>query len=361
MLIHPKGSPSSRVWVVAEAPLANDDKKGFMFSAGLGFQFHRMMEDAAMPEYYVIARRPHTDISNAFTIIENELNHYQPPLIIAVGASGEHLCECLRREKKHKSHTTQLNKYAGSLLSSSFLKYPHYIMPVNDIGYFMQDYTERNVTTFFDLQKLREEYFFWAKNGTIQPLPQRELFYQEMTLNEILTHFARFSRAPLISIDIETCYPKGASAFKPHPGLPLTISIADSPSYAISFNMFRDSPTETRILWRALSELLEQVPNLGQNYFNFDAHFLQALGFKIDLRRVQDTLIRHHILWPELPHKLQFQTRQYTREPYYKDEGHHWTFKNLTKLRRYNCLDTTVTYEIYNQQEDELRERGLLR
>jgi len=361
MLIHPKGSPSSRIWVICESPLANDEKKGYLFSAGLGYAFHKMMEDAALPDYYVICRRPHTDNASAFNIIENELNHYKPPLIIALGAAGEFLCEQLKREKKHKSHTTQLNKYAGSLLSSKMLSYPHYIMPMNDIGYFMQDYTERNVTTYFDLQKLREEYFFWVKTGTIQPLPQRDLHYQEMTIDEILTHFARFSRTSLISVDIETVYPKGDSSFKPHPGLPITISIADSKSFAISFNMFRDSPCETRILWRELNELLRKVPNLGQNYFNFDTHFLQALGFEINLRNIQDTLIRHHVLWPELPHKLQFQTRQYTREPYYKDEGHHWSFKNLTKLRRYNCLDTAVTYEIWEQQEDEFRERGTLR
>ena len=363
MLIHPKGSPSSRIWVIAESPLANDDKKGYLFSAGLGYAFDKMMQDAACPDYYVICRRPHTDNASAFTIVENELNHYKPPLIIAIGSVGQHFCECLKPDKKHKSYVSQLNKYVGSLLTSNagLLNYPHYIFPIQEIGYFMQDYTERNVTTYFDLQKLREEYFYWSKHGTIQPLPIRDLRYQEMQIEEILTHFARFSRASLISVDIETMYPKGASSYRPHPGLPVTISISDSPDFAISFNFFRDSPTETRILWRELNELLRQVPNLGQNYFNFDAHFLKALGFEINLRQVQDTLIRHHILWPELPHKLQFQTRQYTREPYYKDDGHHWSFKNMTKLRRYNCLDTAVTLEIYNAQEDEFREKKELK
>ena len=83
----------------------------------------------------------------------------------------------------------------------------------------------------------------------------------------------------------------------------------------------------------------------------------ESLGFNISLEKVQDTLLRHHILWPELSHKLQFMTRQYTREPYYKDEGHGWSVKYMDRLRRYNCLDVCVTYEIYEAQEQEFKER----
>jgi hypothetical protein len=62
-----------------------------------------------------------------------------------------------------------------------------------------------------------------------------------------------------------------------------------------------------------------------------------------------------------LSHKLQFMTRQYTREPYYKDDGHHWTLKYMDKFRRYNCLDACVTREIYDAQELEFNERPQLR
>ena len=127
--------------------------------------------------------------------------------------------------------------------------------------------------------------------------------------------------------------------------------------YGISFNLFRNSPRENNILWRALDDLLKRVPCLGQNFFNFDALFFESLGFNIPLEKVQDTLLRHHILWPELSHKLQFMTRQYTREPYYKDEGHGWSVKYMDRLRRYNCLDVCVTYEIYEAQEQEFKER----
>ena len=217
------------------------------------------------------------------------------------------------------------------------------------------------MSTYFDLQKLREEHTYWKACGHLKPLMYRKLLYTDFEIGELLGHIESFKSRPLISVDIETCYPKADSEFYPHPGYPLTIGIADSPYFGISFNLFRESQSETLMLWRALDSLLSTVPQLGQNYFNFDAHYLQMLGFKLPLDKCVDTLIRHHVLWPELPHKLQFQTRQYTREIYYKDEGHRWSLKSMDRLRRYNCLDVCVTFEIYLEQETEFNQKPQLR
>jgi hypothetical protein len=357
--IHPKGSPSSRIWVIADAPLSTDIAKGYLFSGGLGYIFQKMMEDAGIMDYYVCCRRPDTDSPQSYKVIESHIEAYKPPFIITMDEVGGFFCEELKQQRKQKSFKGQLNKYFGSLLvaDNNFLSYPHYIFPLASPALYVSNWSERNITTYFDLQKLKLELEYWKKNGSLQPLPQRTLIYKELPLEELLGRITGFSRSSLISVDIETCYPKGDSIFKPHPGYPITVGLADSASFGLSFNLFRESTKETVILWRALNELLRSVPNLGQNYFNFDSHFLHSLGFEIDLAKIQDTLIRHHILWPELPHKLQFQTRQYTREPYYKDEGHHWNMKDMSRLRRYNCLDVCVTYEIYEQQELEFAER----
>ena len=357
--IHPKGSPSSRIWVICDAPLSTDIAKEYMFSGGLGYIFDKMMSDAGISDYYVCCRRPDTDNPKAYCIVENDLNNYHPPLIITMDEVGAYFCDILKTQKKQKSFKGQLNKYFGSLLTAddNFLNYPHYIIPLGSPSLYVSDWSERNITTYFDLQKLKLELEYWRKHGQLQPLPHRQLIFKDLLLDELLCYIRRFRQAKIISVDIETCYPRGESEFKLHPGYPITIGLADSPYFGISFNLFRENNLESVILWRELNELLRSVPNLGQNYFNFDSHFLSALGFQIDKRRIQDTLIRHHILWPELPHKLQFQTRQYTREPYYKDEGHHWSMKDMTRLRRYNCLDVCVTYEIYLQQEEEFAER----
>jgi hypothetical protein len=328
-----------------------------MFSGGAGYAFDRMMQDAGIPDYYVIARRPDTDNPDYVQGIPDALMRNRPPFIIPLGAAGQHLCKELEKSTRDKSYKTPLSKYIGSLLSSNRLTYDNYTMPLHGVDTYIADWSERTISTYFDLQKLREEYNFWKKHGVLQPLPFRQLIYQDQSLQALLGFFSRFARSKLLSVDIETCYPKKDSVFYPHPGYTLTVGIADSSSFGISFNLFREDVNETKILWRALADLLYSVPQLGQNYFNFDQNHLSMLGFHIPIKRCQDTLIRHHILWPELPHKLQFQTRQYTREVYYKDDGHRWSLKSMDMLRRYNALDVTVTYEVYDQQESEFKMR----
>ena len=107
-----------------------------------------------------------------------------------------------------------------------------------------------------------------------------------------------------------------------------------------------------------MDEILQKKVIVGQNFCSFDAHWLRALGFSVNLNKIQDTLIMHHILWPGLRHKLEFIGMQYSRQPYWKEEGHSWSPRDgLDKLMNYNCLDTMVTYEAYLAMKEEFHER----
>lgn len=355
-LIHNRGDRQSRVWIILEHPYSSDTQKGYLLSGGMGLVLERMLKEAGISinQCYCCSRRPDTDTPSGCIILENDLNHYQPPLVLVVGEVGRYFLPELRA-KEEDEWKGQLQKNAGSLLRSPLLQYPHYMMPIYGPDRLVGDWTERNVTTYVDLQKFRDELAHWQQHGTLNPLPQRKLVYGNLELAELLQYIQKFQTSRLLSVDIETVYPKKGSAFLQHPGYPITVGLADSVDFGISFNLFRDDPVENRILWRALDSLLKRVPILGQNFFSFDALFFEALGFTIPLGQVKDTLLRHHILWPELPHKLQFMTRQYTREPYYKDEGHGWSVKFMDKLRRYNCLDVCVTMEVYLAQEEEFK------
>lgn len=360
--IHSRGDRSARIWIILERPYSSDEKKGYLLSGGMGFVLERMLKEAGLDinQCYCCSRRPDTETPYGCMILENDLNNHKPPFVLVVGEAGQHFLPELRPKESDK-WKGQLQKNAGSLLQSKLLQYPHYMMPIYAPDRLVADWTERNVTVYIDLQKLRDEFLYWQKHGTLQPLPQRKLVYGNLELQEILSYFERFSRASLLSVDIETVYPRKGSAFLTHPGYPITVGIADSSNFGISFNLFRDVPGENRILWRALDELFRGKAILGQNFFSFDALFFEALGYTISLDKVQDTLLRHHILWPELSHKLQFLTRQYTREPYYKDEGHGWSIKNMDRLRRYNCLDVCVTMEVYEAQEEEFKQKPYLK
>lgn len=357
-----RGNPSSKIWIILERPYESDTKKGYLLSGGMGNVLEKMLKEAGLSieECYCCSRYPYTEAGGSFAVVENELNFHKPPFILILGEAGWHLLPELR-SKSIENWKGQLQKNAGSLLRSPFLQYPHYMMPAYTPDRLVADWTERNVTTYIDLQKLRDEYNFWKTHGTLQELPIRRLVYGNLEIHEVYQHLERFSNSPLLSIDIETVYPRKGSAFLAHPGYPITIGIADSDDFGISFNLFRDSVSENRILWRTLDKVLRTCGGiLGQNFFSFDALFFESLGFSIPLGKVKDTLLRHHILWPELSHKLQFLTRQYTREPFYKDEGHGWSLKSMDKLRRYNCLDVCVTFEVYKAQEEEFMQRPQL-
>jgi hypothetical protein len=359
--ITPRGDPKSPIWIILERPYSTDIPKGYVLSGGLGHVYEKMFTEAglSLDACYCIARRGDLDKPGDFRLSDMDFSVYNPPLILTVDEAAGYFFPA---ELKIKSEFSkgQLQKYAGSLLQSTLIQYPHYVMPIYGPQYCAADWTERNVTTYVDLQKLRDELEYWKKNKALKPLPERKLVYGDLRIDEVLQHLQQFRNSNILSVDIETVYPRAGSAFLPHPGYPITIGIADSTTHAISFNLFRNDPNENRTLWRELDLVFKGSRILGQNFFNFDALFLESLGFRIRLDKVADTLIRHHILWPELSHKLQFMTRQYTREPYYKDENSKWSIKNLDRLRRYNCLDVTVTYEIWERQEEEFKQRSHL-
>jgi uracil-DNA glycosylase family 4 len=356
--LHARGDIASRIWIILDHPYPSDIPRGYIFSGGLGFVFDNMLKEAGLSpsDVYVTCRRPDTDSPSSFASLESALAQFQPPLVCVLGEVANWFLPELRA-KNQGTYKGELNKYVGSLLESPMLNYPHWMMPLYEPSALVQDWTERNVSTYIDLQKLRDELQYWRLTGKKQPLKERKLVYGDLEFDDLCNHLEGFKQSKLLSLDIETVYPRGKSAYIPHPGYPITIGLAPSSVFGISFNLFRSSPVENRLLWRILYGLFESVPLLGQNIFNFDLLFLQALGMEIPRGTIQDTLIRHHILWPELSHKLQFMTRQYTREPYYKDEGKAWSMKDMSKLRRYNCLDVCVTYEVWEQQELEFQQR----
>lgn len=370
-LITPKGSPTAPVYVIVEDPYPQDSDKGYIFSAGLGYVFDRMMHDAGLKDYYVLARRPDPEHRDTYAIVESTINQFRPPFIIPLGDSLGHFYPEARKKQAKKGSLTpeerqaDMGKYAGSLLTSGIINYPHYICSTLPPDILVRQWDMRDVCTHLDLGKIRSELdYYLTHNHTLEPLPIYNFEYnfdEPGGFSRLMDRLDYYANQKLLSVDIESIYTNKKSIYWPHPGYPVTIGVASDAQTGISFELFREDRKETISLWRRIDSIFRCTPLLGQNFFDFDAPRLNALGIDIPYGSISDTLIRHHILWPELPHKLQFQTRQYTRQPYYKDEGHGWNLKDLKKLKRYNCLDVCVTYEIYEKQEEEFNERPHLR
>lgn len=363
--IHNRGNPSSDVWVVVNRPLPTDVDRKYIFSGGLGYVWHKMMAEAGFndDDYHVTCYFPDTSNTNAARNLDAVINQYQPKIILALDAVGTKMCQELVPKRRTKNYNaeqdSEVHKYCGSLLTSPSFKYPHYVMPLIGPGLISQMYKLRD-QVILDLAKAKHEVEYAKSNGCMQPLPIRNLVTRYSCFDELLFIIDNMAQHQKVSNDIETYYPKKDSKYYGQTaGVPAIISLATSKDYSISFDLFRETVPETRELWRHLDSLFRNTTTIGQNFFNFDLFFYEALGFAFN--KIDDTLIRHHVLWPELPHSLGYMTRQYTREPYYKDEGQEVNRKDENSWKRYNAMDSAITFEVWEGQESEFADRPHLR
>lgn len=373
MRIQPRGNPSSQVWVVTSKPSEKDLTKGFIFSDTMGWLFDQMWKEAGFKtQPFVIALSPDLDkpLSEEDQLAEFKYMAFihKPPIIIPFGydATGL-LCPETVSTRSKKIKKVSLEKYAGSILTSPYLSWLHYCIPTYSMDYICADWSYRDICVSIDLGRAAEELAFYENNKKLQPLPEYNMeiapTYEKLCgiLEGYLSEY-KLHNILYLSTDIETIRPVKTSQYKGNPGFPYTISFAPNATNAVSFSIWDYPAYQGCRIWRLLEEILQSVPQIGQNYFSFDAHYLKALGFhRICLDKCQDTKLRHHMLWPELPHKLQFLCKQYTRQKFYKEEGRGWTPKHKDKLMRYNCIDTCVTYEVFQKQEEEFNERPYLK
>ena len=356
MTIQPKGNPNSKIWMVIDKPYDKDTN--FVFDSGLGFVYNKLWRESGIQtEPYICS------ISNNLSNILTNIHVYRPPIICPLGkiATALFCPETRSRSKDANKNVASLEKYAGSLLVSSSISYPHYIIPLLSPDAIVSNWEYKFVHIQIDLGHVREESDYYRKHNCLQPLPKRTIL-TEPEYPLLIDTLRGFESSKLLSTDIETLRPrKGSIYYGRMPGHLYLMGIANSPSFAISFAIWNYTPEQTVNIFRQLNYLFKRVPQVGQNYFTFDTHFTEAYGLEHCLEQCEDTMLRHQILWPELPHKLQFLTKQYTRQPYYKDEGRGWSPKYLKKYMIYNGLDCCVTYEVYEGQEEEFNDRPYLK
>lgn len=174
-----------------------------------------------------------------------------------------------------------------------------------------------------------------------------------------------------VSIDYEgrshiTCLGSGSTA---NEALCIPLSRVGSPSYW--------SLSEEVHLWQLWSKLL-QNPNVKKIAQNAPFEWFKSWMYGIYPNPLGlDTMHAHHCLYPDFGgitdewssrkrdidnpgHGLAFITSQYTDQPFYKDDGRHWT-PDLGEIKfwEYNCIDVMVTFEAAMKMMAELKAAGL--
>lgn len=361
-----RGNVSARTVVIGEAPGADEDQAGSPFVGYSGQELDRMMAEArfAPSDYWLTnpykCRPPENDLDRRaeLGIPDNiyleqfweEIEQYKPTFIIVAGATPLGiLCPFTlpRRRPKVGDAKPSIGLWRASLLQSPLINWPHYVIPMSHPAYILRDWSER-IVGMLSLTRAREELDYFLQAGRLQPLPERQLITEPSfaTALDYLQHC--LDSAQPVSVDIELMFRK----------IPSTIALALSPFSAMSMSFWDYDRQQSVALWRKLDEVLRTKRQIGQNYVSFDTPWLETIGFSPNIDLMEDTLVRHHILWPEFEHKLHFQTFQYTRQPYYKDEGRYWKPKDgIAALQRYNAMDAAVTYEIYLEQDNEFAAR----
>lgn len=361
-----RGNPKSPVCIVGEAPGADEDRGGLPFIGYSGQLLDQMLREAGFNQndtYFTNpykSRPPDNDIKrieelglpiNLYTDqFFEELRLHRPAIIVACGKTPANLLCPETKPKSYKGKEDEkegFGSWRGSLLISPYLDFPHYVIPMYHPAFVLRNYAEREICVFI-LSRAFEELTHWKLKGSLNPLPVRQLITNPSFGDA--EHYLRrcINSTEPVSIDIELLRRK----------IPYTVSFAISPTDAISMSFWNYKASELIILWRRMDEIYSKCRIVGQNFTSFDAHWLRAMGFNVNLSLVEDTLILHHILWPGFRHKLEFLGMQYTRQPFWKWEGKGWSLKDgLDKLMKYNALDAACTLEIYYAMKEELRDR----
>ena len=329
----PTGSLGSPIAIVGARPGRDEQTSGVPFSGPSGQLLWQLLHIPRHEVYTTNVRRDFSrdnptpteaEILEVLPALRQELDSCAANIFIAVGA------QALRA----LTGQTSIEKWRGSVLSSTLLP------------------GRKVIGTYHTAAALRE----WSLTYIIEHdlrRARRESNYphivrptREFLINPTIDDAVGFldSLGDPVSVDIET---RGRDV--------VCVALADSPDRAICipFAHGRLEPTELLYLWRRLDDIFRTRGIIGQN-IQFDVSRLERLGFVID-HIVFDTMLAHHLLYPEFPHDLGFIVSIYTGEPYYKHEIESDTLEGFW---RYNCKDAACTYEAYLGLASELREVG---
>lgn len=134
-------------------------------------------------------------------------------------------------------------------------------------------------------------------------------------------------------------------------------------------------PDERRKINRLLRSLFANCRFVFQNGVGYDVPLLRQRGWDFPLSAfVEDTMIQHHILSPELPHKIGFISSQYGKQPFWKnvfkvylgnriydapdipgDNGK--TTPSQQEMRIYNARDCVALHQIRNGMNSDMEEK----
>jgi len=240
----------------------------------------------------------------------------------------------------------RITKWRGSILESKRLAGRKIIPTIHPAAALRGQFLYRYLIAS-DLKRAKEESKIPELN-----LPDRKLWL-DPSYSEVISYLTDCLSLPRVAFDIEILNHQ-VSCF----------SFAKDPLDCMSIPLVVDngqdrwSLEEECEIWLLVARSMgsKTVEKIGQNIV-FDIGFIfQQMGI-FTSGPISDTMIAHHIIYPDFPKGLDFLCSMLTREPYYKDDGKLWQkpWNDLELFWRYNARDSATTFEAWIPLEEELQ------
>src|SRR6266478_5806635 len=155
-----RGDPRSPIWLVGEAPGADEDQMGVPFVGASGRELDRMLAEAGVAQslccwtnpYKVrppendVERFEETGISVQLSLEQflEELREFKPPFIVPLGGTSLQVLCGFTIDPRDKE--SKISKWRGSLLVSEELQWPHYVLPNYHPAYILREWSDRAIS-----------------------------------------------------------------------------------------------------------------------------------------------------------------------------------------------------------------------
>ena len=331
------GTTDSNIALLLDFPPKDAHRKGDLLSGRAGYTLHQLLNNAGIPINHCYITYCHDVADNkglinskgAFSeqglkIKEEVLERFKDIKCNIIVPLGNFSCAVFTGD-----HRIKFNR--GSLSWNSEVN--RKILPTFYPGNIMFQSPERLMSSM-DLKKVLDN------SKTSHYAEPQHTFHINPSITEVdnFLEYCKKAGTP-VSVDIETLN-----------GFVFCIGFAVDVTTAMCVNFDNRTIEEEIVLWRMCTEFLEDetIPKLGQNLI-FDIWFLAFRHRCYVKGYIDDTMVAHHILYPDLPKGLGVLTTLHTDEPYYKEEGGYWKggIGDRTSFLNYNCKDVITTLKVW--------------
>lgn len=190
----------------------------------------------------------------------------------------------------------KIGSYRGYVTASTKLGKPRKLIPTSSFTHALRNHISRYII-INDLKKAKDE----SRYPEIRR-PERTIVYDYDSIEDISRWLDYIESGEKISFDIEVInYTLAAVSLSISPEISVVVPLGQSEYKPDGWQI-----EEEAYLWRRLQQILgTNKPKIAQNGI-FDIHFLATECGIVVRGPLEDTMIAHHVMHPELPKGLEF-------------------------------------------------------